>query len=128
MIMANSFFRFKQFEIMQSDDAFKVGTDAVICGAWARIGEARRILDVGTGTGVIALMLAQRSDNAEVTGVEFSEKACDIACENVRNSIWNDSVDIVNSSFQTYSSEIEDRFDLIVSNPPYFVNSLKIAK
>lgn len=101
----------------------KVGTDGVLLGAWAPIDNCKRILDVGTGTGVIALQLAQRSPQAHIIAVEIDEAAANQACENVQNSPWPDRVQIVCADFRHYLSN--ERFDMIISNPPYFINSLK---
>jgi tRNA1Val (adenine37-N6)-methyltransferase len=122
--MPNQYFRFKQFAIRQEKSAMKVGTDGVLIGAWVNIGEAKRILDVGTGTGLIALMIAQRS-SAFIDAVEIDENSAAQATENVANSRWNNRVKVYNLSFQDFSNETNHKYDLIVSNPPYFVNSLK---
>jgi len=116
-------FSFKKFKVNQSRSAFKVGTDGVILGAYADVGGVNRILDIGTGTGLIALMLAQRSD-AEIIGIEPDTNSWLEACENVGKSAWQSRVKIKNCSLQNYYPETAD-FDLIVTNPPYFVNSLK---
>ncbi len=103
----------------------KVGTDGVLLGAWARLAENhRRILDIGTGTGLIALMAAQRTEawGAEIVGVEIDPSAAEDAKENVARSEWNERVEIVRTSIQDYLPE--DNFDHIISNPPYFVSSL----
>jgi len=102
----------------------KVGTDGVLLGAWTNISEAKTILDVGTGTGVIALMMAQRSE-ARITGVEIEKKAADEAVENVKHSPWSERICIKNISFQEFATNTEETFDLIVSNPPFFVNDQK---
>jgi tRNA1Val (adenine37-N6)-methyltransferase len=122
--MPNQFFRFKQFIVRQEGSAMKVGTDGVLLGAWTSIGDAKRILDVGTGTGLIALMLAQRS-NALIDAVEIDENSALQAINNVNTSRWGERVNIYNKSFQDYANETNHIYDLIVSNPPYFVNSLK---
>ena len=100
----------------------KVGTDGVLLGAWVNTGDASTILDVGTGTGLIALMLAQRSQ-AKITGIEIDESACIEATANVLNSPWPDQISIINTSFQEYTIHNKQQFDLIVSNPPFFTNS-----
>lgn len=103
----------------------KVGTDGVLLGAWARLAENhRRILDIGTGTGLIALMAAQRTEawGAEIVGVEIDPSAAEDARENVARSEWNEKVEIVRTSIQDYLPE--GNFDHIISNPPYFVSSL----
>lgn len=123
--MANSFFRFKQFTVNQERCAMKVGTDGVLLGAWCDVSCASEILDVGTGTGLIALMLAQRNSSAKICGIEIDNDAAKQALENVNGSPWSDRVKIENVSFQDFTLSTERSFDLIVSNPPYFCNSLK---
>jgi len=93
-------------------------------GAWARIQEAQTILDVGTGTGLIALMLAQRS-SAKITAVEIDESACMEALMNINNSRWPTQIEVLHTSFQEFEKSTNQRFDCIVSNPPYFENSSK---
>ncbi|HCX99607.1 MAG TPA: tRNA (adenosine(37)-N6)-methyltransferase TrmM [Bacteroidales bacterium] len=122
--MSNQSFRFKQFSVRQEKSAMKVGTDGVMLGAWTSIGDANRILDIGTGTGLIALMLAQRCD-AKIDAVEVDEPSAQQAEENVVNSKWGNRINIICSSFQSFAKETNEKYDLIVSNPPYFVNSLK---
>ncbi|MFI3320026.1 MAG: methyltransferase [Rikenellaceae bacterium] len=118
-------FRFKQFAIEQDRTAMKVGTDGVLLGAWCRTPQSNvpsRILDIGAGTGLIALMLAQRSEHSTVVGVEVDEASWGQASENVERSPWSERVEIIKSPIQEF--EPKERFDLIVSNPPYFVDSL----
>ncbi len=103
----------------------KVGTDAVLLGSWVDPGYARRILDIGTGTGVIALMLAQRS-SAVIDAIDIDEHACEQAKDNVQHSRWSERVYIHNVSFQQFSPP--KKYDLIVSNPPYFIDSYKASK
>jgi tRNA1Val (adenine37-N6)-methyltransferase len=124
--MANQHFAFKQFIIRQEQCAMKVGTDAVLLGAWVKPNGAKRILDVGTGTGVIALMLAQRTE-ALIDGIDIEDLACAQAEENVRLSPWSERVRILHHSLQDYSQETTTRYDLIVSNPPYFLDSSKAS-
>lgn len=102
----------------------KVGIDGFMLGVWAPIGEAKNILDVGTGTGLIALMLAQRS-SAMITAIDIDQDAVFQARENTLNSPWKDRVAVQSSSLQEFTANESATFDLIVSNPPYFVNSLK---
>jgi tRNA1Val (adenine37-N6)-methyltransferase len=116
--MANDYFHFKKFSIYQDRCAMKVGTDGVLLGAWVETEYAERILDIGTGTGLIALMLAQRS-GAFIDAIEIDEVAAEQARENVAGSPWNNRITIHASSFQKYESA-GARYDLIVSNPPYF--------
>ena len=120
----NNYFQFKQFRITQKDSAMKVGTDGVLLGAWVNIENVKTILDVGTGTGLIALMLAQRSE-AKITGIEIEKNAAREAAENVDKSSWKNRISILHISFQEYMESINDSFDLIISNPPFFSNSLK---
>lgn len=114
-------FRFKQFTIRQDRCPMKVGTDGVLVGAWVRLQPSdRRILDIGTGTGVITLILAQRAAEAAVTGIDVDEVSQ--ACENATASPWGGRVEFRQCAVQEFSSETA--YDLIVSNPPYFVDSL----
>jgi tRNA1Val (adenine37-N6)-methyltransferase len=113
-------FNFKQFTIKQDICMMKVNTDGVILGAWAKTANAKRILDIGTGTGVIALMTAQRNTAANIIGIDIDENACTEAAQNASNSIFSDRVSILHTSIQEFSQEFEEKFDLIVSNPPFF--------
>lgn len=107
----------------------KVGTDAVLLGAWANTKDTKKILDIGTGTGIIALMLAQKSD-AIIDAIDIDINACRQAQENISNSKWNDRICIHYSSLQDFVEENNEPYDLIISNPPYFIDSSKssIAK
>ena len=130
-------FRFKQFEIEQDRCAMKVGTDGVLLGAWAQGG--RRVLDIGSGTGLISLMMAQRFPEAEVVGIDMDADACGQARENVMASPFRDRVEIECCRLQDFGETSEAAealetaedlksagvFDAIVSNPPFFVDSLK---
>src|SRR6478736_5523769 len=101
----------------------KVGTDAVLLGSWVNISEAKRILDVGTGSGVIALMLAQRTtDIIRIDAIEIEESDVMQAKKNILDSPWQNKVVVVKTSLQNFEPGI--KYDLIVSNPPYFINSL----
>lgn len=122
--MPNAIFAFKQFTIKQDRCAMKVGTDAVLLGAWVTPNNPKKILDIGTGTGVIALMLAQKS-NADIFALEIDKSSFDQAELNIRESIFKDKITVLNKSFQEFSETAETKFDLIVTNPPYFVDSLK---
>jgi len=122
--MSNPYFSFKQFTVFHDKCAMKVGIDGVLLGAWTPIENSKRILDVGTGTGLIALMLAQRT-NADIVGIDIDYQAVFQATENIKNSPWPNRMKVIESSLQEYSKSTSDRFDLIVSNPPYFVNSTK---
>jgi len=122
--MPNPFFRFKQFTVRQEKAAMKVGTDGVLLGVWAEVSTAETILDIGTGTGLVAIMLAQRS-KARIDAVEIDPDSSTQAKENVDRCPWRDRINLYNKSFQEYSQEHNGYYDLIVSNPPYFINSLK---
>lgn len=119
--MANPYFEFKKFKVWQDKCAMKVGTDGVLLGAWTDVHGAKRMLDVGTGTGLVALMLAQRSQ-AAVVAVELDAAAALQAAENIKASPWPERIEVVQADFKTF--ETDRRFDVIVSNPPYFIDSL----
>lgn len=114
-------FNFKQFDILQSLDVFRVGTDGVLLGALADIDSARKVLEVGTGTGIISLMLAQRNLNAEFLGLDIQEAAVGLTRINFENSVFATRLKNVLQDFKTF--ETNEKFDLIVSNPPYFEES-----
>ncbi len=118
--MSNSYFQFKQFLVRHDRCAMKVGTDGVLLGAWTQVPGKGQILDVGTGTGLIALMLAQRSPNTEIIGVDIDADAVEQAVENTGASPWADRIQIMQMDFK-YPTQMQGRkFDLIVSNPPFF--------
>ncbi|MEF9477087.1 tRNA1(Val) (adenine(37)-N6)-methyltransferase [Chryseobacterium sp. RRHN12] len=114
-------FIFKQFEIQQSKDVFRVGTDGVLLGALADVELASRVLEVGTGTGLISLMLAQRNLHAEFLGLDINEDAAQLTRLNFENSPFRVRLKNNHQDFKTF--ETRDRFDLIISNPPYFEES-----
>lgn len=124
--MPGDIFHFKRFTIKQDKCEMKVGTDAVLLGSWTDPADALNILDVGTGTGIIAIMLAQRSIG-NITAIDIDIDSCSQAIDNVFNSPWKSRVFVERISFQefvTHNSHAP-KFDLIVSNPPYFDNSYK---
>jgi len=124
--MANTYFQFKQFKINQEDSAMKVGTDGVLLGAWANIDCANSFLDIGTGTGLIAIMLAQRTiDSSNIDAVEIDSSSYQQAVNNFSDCPWSDRIKAIHTSFQDFASPKTKKYDLIVSNPPYFINSLK---
>ncbi len=119
-------FRFKQFEIKQDHSAMKIGTDGVLLGAWASISlKPSTILDIGTGTGLIALMLAQRSDAETIDALEIDADAYGQAVENFENSPWSDRLFCYHASLGQFANEIDDTYDLIVSNPPFYSENYK---
>lgn len=122
--MANNYFQFKQFTIYQDQCAMKVGTDGVLLGAYAKLDNAKNILDIGTGTGLISLMLAQRS-GAKITAIEIDKNASKQALDNIKNSDFANRIIVENISLQNFVKITATKFDLIVSNPPYFQNSYK---
>lgn len=121
----NSYFQFKQFRIVQERSAMKVGVDGVLLGAWANTSGAKQILDVGTGTGLIALMMAQKNADAEIDAIEIDPEAFQEAQFNVQQSTWSKRIHLECASFQAFAVLAQQKYDLIISNPPFFVNSLK---
>jgi len=115
-------FRFKQFSVDDSKCAMKVGTDAVLLGAWADVSAAKSILDIGTGCGVIALMSAQRSI-AHVTAIDIDEDATRQSKVNFSSCPWHERIEAIHTAVQQYNPE--NTFDLIICNPPFFKNALK---
>lgn len=121
--MSNDFFQFKEFTIHQRRAAMKVGTDGVLLGTMAEGG--KQILDIGTGTGIISLMMAQRYHDAQFTAVEIDDNAYLDAQENFAASPFSDRITLVKAAFQDYACTCGRTFDCIVSNPPYFDESLE---
>ncbi len=122
--MSSQEFVFKQFTILQDKCAMKVGTDAVLLGSWVTTSSAKTILDIGTGTGIIALMLAQKS-NAVVDAIDIDNNAYLQAIQNISNCKWKNRINVHHTSIQQFSTSCDHKYDLIVSNPPYFVDSSK---
>ncbi|WP_024994800.1 tRNA1(Val) (adenine(37)-N6)-methyltransferase [Phocaeicola paurosaccharolyticus] len=120
--MANNFFKFKQFTIHQERCAMKVGTDGVLIAAWANFDNARTILDVGCGTGLISIIAAQRNPYARITGVDIDSDAVEQAAQNAYDTEWRERIEIINSDFCLFDNV---RYDVIVSNPPYFTEQIK---
>jgi tRNA1Val (adenine37-N6)-methyltransferase len=119
-------FRFKQFDVDQTGCAMKINTDGVLIGALAGADQPKNILDIGTGTGVIALMLAQRFPDTEIDGVEIDEAAAQTARRNFAGSPFADRLNLYYDSFDDYFNKHPDRrYDLIASNPPFYINSLE---
>jgi len=117
-------FRFKQFSITDEHSAMKVGTDAVLLGALVQAGNALSILDIGTGSGILALMLAQKS-NAEIDGIDIHEASCKDAEKNFSESAWKTRLRVYHTSLNELAKRSRKKFDLIVTNPPFFNYCLK---
>lgn len=121
--LAKMGFTFKKFHITQHRTAMKVGTDGVLLGAWAEGGA--HILDIGTGTGLIALMMAQRFPSAHIDAIEMDEGALADARLNIMRSPFKDRISVIGVTLQRYRAQADRPYDAIVCNPPYFINSLK---
>lgn len=116
-------FTFKQFHIDHSRCAMKVGTDGTLLGAWAALPpHAKKILDIGTGSGLIAIMAAQRHPIAKITAIDIDKDCVMQATENAVASPWAERIEVIESPLQEYSPE--EKFDVIISNPPYFADSM----
>lgn len=121
-------FQFKQFAVKQEKSAMKVGTDGVLLGAWTPLeNQPFNILDIGSGTGLIGLMLAQRSDAQQIDAIEIDENAYEESVENFENSPWNDCLFCYHADLTEFTEEVfeEEEYDLIVSNPPFFTDAYK---
>lgn len=119
-------FKFKQFTIHQDRCAMKIGTDGVLLGAWGAIDhEPDSILDIGAGTGVVALMMAQRSKAHVIDALEIDDAAYEQSTENFENSRWSDRLFCYHASLQEFAEEIDDRYDLITCNPPFYSEDYK---
>ncbi|MBC5840810.1 MAG: methyltransferase [Flavobacteriaceae bacterium] len=119
-------FQFKQFSIEQDRCAMKIGTDGVLLGAWAPVNHNPfSILDIGAGTGVIALMLAQRSNAQQIDALEIDEDAYEQATDNFENSPWSDRLFCFHAGLDEFVEEPEDEYDVIVSNPPFYTEDYK---
>ncbi|WP_339655258.1 methyltransferase [uncultured Maribacter sp.] len=117
-------FRFKQFEINQGRCAMKIGTDGVLLGAWTDISNAESILDIGAGTGVVALMLAQRSSAEVIDAIEIDSEAYEQCVDNFEISPWGDRLYCYHAGLDEFVEEIEDLYDVIVCNPPFYTESV----
>lgn len=119
-------FTFKQFHIDHSRCAMKVGTDGTLLGAWATLpSQAKRILDIGTGSGLIAIMAAQRHSTAQISAIDIDQDCIAQAKENTEASPWADRIEVIHSAVQNFAiSEDTPKYDVIISNPPYFVDSM----
>lgn len=113
-------FRFKRFSVWHHRSAMKVGVDGVLIGCWAETDGATKILDVGTGCGLIALIMAQRCPDATITGIDIDSESAEEAKLNAKESPWSERIRIMQCSFRDLTDDSNSKFDLIISNPPYF--------
>jgi tRNA1Val (adenine37-N6)-methyltransferase len=119
-------FQFKQFNILQDKTAMKVGTDGVLLGAWANLDfYPDSILDIGAGTGLIALMMAQRCDAETIDAIELNDAAYEQTVENFEASDWGDRLFCYHASLDEFTDEIDDKYDFIISNPPFYTSTYK---
>jgi tRNA1Val (adenine37-N6)-methyltransferase len=124
----NTPFRFKEFEVNQDRCAMKIGTDSVLLGSWASIeNNPYSILDIGAGTGLLSLMLAQRSDVNLIDAIEIDDDAYEQCVENFEQSPWSDRLFCYHASLEEFVDEIEDTYNLIISNPPFYKPTLPSA-
>ncbi|MEZ5015619.1 MAG: methyltransferase [Flavipsychrobacter sp.] len=122
--MSNNYFQFKQFKIEQAHCAMKVSTDACMQGAWTPIEPSvKRVLDIGTGTGLLSLMLAQRNEYIYIDAVELDRNAALQATDNIANAPWNSRVHVHHTDVKTFMPE--ELYDMVICNPPFFQNSLQ---
>ena len=118
-------FQFKQFSVKQAQSAMKIGTDSVLLGAWTPLEQPQSILDIGAGTGLLALMLAQRSDAMTIDAMEIDESAYIECTENFEASPWGDRLFCYHASFEEFFTEMDEPYDLIISNPPFYPTDYK---
>ena len=116
----SSIFQFKQFALNQEKCSMKIGTDGVLLGAWVNCEEKKEILDIGCGTGLIGIMLGQRNKKGHIDGIEIQNEAFDEANENMNLAPWSDRLHCISGAIQEYSRASYKKYDLIVSNPPFF--------
>ncbi|MEZ4801169.1 MAG: methyltransferase [Gelidibacter sp.] len=122
----NKTFQFKEFTVHQDRCAMKVGTDSVLLGAWTSLRhQPHSILDIGAGTGLLALMLAQRSSSELIDAIEIDDNAYEQCVENFEQSIWGDRLFCYHTSLKEFVAEIEEKYDLIISNPPFYSDTYK---
>ncbi|MGL4333154.1 MAG: tRNA1(Val) (adenine(37)-N6)-methyltransferase [Bacteroidales bacterium] len=121
--MASDFFEFKQFKVYHNQCGMKVGTDAVLIGSWCSTYNINSVLDIGTGSGIISLMIAQRC-NAKVKAIDIDNHAVMQAESNFSISPWYDRMSVFHADFSDYAAQTKEKYDLIVSNPPYFTNGI----
>ncbi|MES2779088.1 MAG: methyltransferase [Bacteroidota bacterium] len=115
-----SVFKFKEFDIVQQHSAMKVGTDSVLLGSLLKAASPNKVLDIGTGTGLLALMMAQRFVDALIDAVEIDDQAFEEAAQNITQSKWNTRIKVFHQSLQNFTNQSTGEYDVIVSNPPYY--------
>jgi tRNA1Val (adenine37-N6)-methyltransferase len=127
--VANTFFQFKKFIVHQAQTSMKVCTDACLFGAWAvsdqQVINAHEILDIGTGTGLLSLVLAQANPKATITAVEIEQAAATEAASNFKLSPWNDQLNLVHDNIQNFGNHASTLYDVIITNPPFYESDLK---
>lgn len=124
--MEKSTFRFKEFAVQQERCAMKIGTDGVLLGAWTSIEHHPfNILDIGAGTGILSLMMAQRSNAEQIEAIEIDDDAFEQCAENFENSPWNDRLFCFHASLLEYIEAVDEKFDLIICNPPFYSEDYK---
>ncbi len=125
--MSNNYFKFKQFTVHQEHAPFKVTTDSVMLGAWAQFKDAKNILDIGAGTGILSLMVAQRTE-AQIVAIEPDPGSCMQAGLNFSGSPWHNRITLVKTRVQDYFPAADLLFDCVITNPPFFIDSLPNPK
>ncbi len=120
-------FIFKQFTIEQDRCAMKIGTDGILLGAWVKLKNPYSILDIGAGTGIIGLMMAQRSDAGLIDAIEIDDDAYEQCVDNFENSPWNDRLFCYHASLDEFAEEMQDeeKYDIVISNPPFYTENYK---
>lgn len=128
-VLRRNGFTFKQFFVAHDRCAMKVGTDGILLGAWAPVAGVKRCLDIGSGSGLLALMLAQRTDDSVmIDAVELESEAAAQAQENIAQSPWAERINIHTADIQQWITQQAARFDLIISNPPYYQQGLSVRR
>jgi tRNA1Val (adenine37-N6)-methyltransferase len=118
-------FRFKRFHVDDTGCAMKTGTDAILLGAWTPLPPKGKVLDVGCGSGIISMMIAQRNPLLEITAVEIESVAAETALRNVKNLPFKHHIEVIKNDIHVFTKQSTERYDLLISNPPYFSNFLK---
>jgi len=121
-------FQFKEFSVAQDHCAMKIGTDGVLLGAWVSLQHEFSVLDIGTGTGILSLMMAQRSNAELIDAIEIDGPAFEQAVQNFENSPWGDRLFCYHASLQEFADEIDDSYELIISNPPFYTDQHTLQK